>query len=301
MFENITRNFNKISLKDSITISKKIGLLNFEIIKSSINTTILLCGENISQNYFIGNKIKESVKIGMHLEIIYAEKILKDIIYYLNKNELHDIQVNLAYDADAIVLIIGSLRSFDDFEAFTINDNLRNKLVCIVDEKHKNDQDYIFQRLVKSVDKIKPSKVFFVNQNNVGKKVIKFINSLKRKKEKSTTKIFEKSEVSKLINFVLPSIYLLEPLSKNLLVNLVSAVKNWKDNSFIYTTAALSTLIEKKLIEFTSDGYKLSRLGLEKLLQFQKRKNKFSTKKIELDYLRLEILNVINREKKIKI
>ena len=101
----------------------------------------------------------------------------------------------------------------------------------------------------------------------------------------------------------MPSIYLLEPVSKSTLINLVAAAAEDEKNSFQTTTTALTILIKKKLIQLSNEGYKLTTIGLEKFFAFQKTKTRIKRQdeKIEIDNIRLEILNLKNRRKKMKV
>ena len=64
----------------------------------------------------------------------------------------------------------------------------------------------------------------------------------------------------------------------------------------------LKLLIKKKKIQLTPNGYKLTILGLETFFAFQKTKTSIKRQDeiIEIDNLRLEILNLQNRRKKLK-
>jgi 16S rRNA U1498 N3-methylase RsmE len=101
----------------------------------------------------------------------------------------------------------------------------------------------------------------------------------------------------------LPSIYLLEPVTKDTLVNLVESATVDVTNAFQTTTTAITILTKKRKIELTTSGYKLTSLGLGNFFAFRKTRSriKWQDEKIEIDNLRLEILNLKNRNKKLKV
>lgn len=103
-------------------------------------------------------------------------------------------------------------------------------------------------------------------------------------------------------NFLLPTIFLLEPVTKNTLINLVANATEDETNSFQTTTTALTMLIKKRLVELTASGYKLTPLGVNNFLSFRKTSSRIKNQKksIAIDNLRLEILNLKNRRKKLK-
>ncbi len=102
---------------------------------------------------------------------------------------------------------------------------------------------------------------------------------------------------------MLPSIFLLEPVSKGILVELVKFATEDEINAFQTTTTALTILTKKRQIESTTNGYKLTALGVDNFLAFRKTKSRIKNqdKTIEIDNLRLEILNLKYRRKKLKI
>jgi hypothetical protein len=142
----------------------------------------------------------------------------------------------------------------------------------------------------------------FIDPNEVPTEIEKLVTALKKMKKVSAKK-GDKLSLLQIENFLLPSIYLLEPVSKITLINLVAAATEDEKNSFQTTTTALTILIKKKLIQLSNEGYKLTALGLEKFFAFQKTKTRIKRQddKIEIDNIRLEILNLKNRRKKLKV
>ena len=102
---------------------------------------------------------------------------------------------------------------------------------------------------------------------------------------------------------MLPSIYLLEPVTKETLVELVGSVTESEEFAFQTTTTTLTILSKKRQIELTNSGYKLTTLGLENFLTLRKTRSRIKSQEetIKLDNLRLEILNLKYRKKRLKV
>ena len=143
--------------------------------------------------------------------------------------------------------------------------------------------------------------LIFIDPDKIDEEIDKIISAL-RKMKKVSVKRGDKISLLQLENFLLPSIYLLEPVSKETLVNLVASATGDKTNSFQTLTTALTILIKKKQIQLTPNGYKLTILGLETFFAFQKTKTRIKRQDeiIEIDNLRLEILNLKYRKKKLE-
>lgn len=292
--------YQDISNADCRRISNKI---REDIYKPAFNfkTTVFLCGADITQKDKIRYKIAEALKWRFWADIIYPEDIFDELLYSSKTKDLLSLEGLLADSVDAIVLIPESPGSYSELGAFANDKQLRSKLICIVDKKYKKDKSFINQGPLRLVKKANPFGLIFIDPGDIDEEIDKLISSL-RKMKKASAKRGDKISLLQLENFLLPSIYLLEPVSKETLVNLVASTTVDKLNSFQTTTTALTILIKKKQIQLTVNGYKLTTLGLETFFAFQKTKSRIKRQDeiIEIDNLRLEILNLKYRNKKLK-
>jgi hypothetical protein len=290
-----------ISKTDCILISNKI---RDDIYKPAFTfkTTIFLCGADINQKEKIRHKIAQALKWEFWFDIIYPEDIFDELLYSSKTKDLLSLEGLLADSVDAVVIIPESPGSFAELGAFANDEKLRKKLICVVDKKYQKDKSFINQGPLKLVKKENSFGIVFIDPKEVPTEVEKLITALKKMK-KGSAKKGDKLSLLQIENFLLPSIYLLEPVSKTTLIDLVAASTEDKKNSFQTTTTALTILIKKKLIQLSNEGYKLTTLGLEKFFAFQKTKTRIKRQdeKIEIDNIRLEILNLKNRRKKLKI
>ena len=293
--------YQDISNADCIRISNKI---REDIYKPAFNfkTTVFLCGADITQKDKIRYKIAEALKWRFWTDIIYPEDIFDELLYSSKTKDLLSLEGLLADSVDAIVLIPESPGSFAELGAFANDELLRSKLICIVDKKYKKDKSFINQGPLRLVKKANPFGLIFIDPDDIDEEIDKLISSL-RKMKKASAKRGDKISLLQLENFLLPSIYLLEPVSKETLVNLVVSATEDKLNSFQTTITALTILIKKKQIQLTVNGYKLTTLGLETFFAFRKTKSRIKRQDeiIEIDNLRLEILNLKYRKKKLKV
>lgn len=296
----MTNSYQDISKEDCTRISNKI---RDDIYKPAFNfkTTVFLCGADINQKDKIRFKVANELKKWTRADIIYPEDIFEELLYSSKTKDLLSLEGLLADSVDAIVLIPESPGSFSELGAFANDEKLRSKLICIVDQKYKKDKSFINQGPLKLVKKSNKFALIFIDPNKIDKEIDKIILAL-RKMKKVSAKRGDKISLLQLENFLLPSIYLIEPVSKRTLVNLVASATDDETNSFQTLTTALTILVKKKQIQLTPNGYKLTTLGLETFFAFQKTKTrtKRQGEMIEIDNLRLEILNLKYRKKKLK-
>lgn len=293
--------YQDISKADCIRISNKI---RDDIYKPAFTfkTTLFLCGADINQKDKIRHQIAKALKWEFWYDIIYPEDIFDELLYSSKTKDLLSLEGLLADSVDAVVIIPESPGSFAELGAFANDEKLRKKLICVVDEKYKKDKSFINQGPLKLVKKTNPFGLVFIDPKDVQTEVVKLISAL-RKMKKVSAKKGDRLSLLQLENFLLPSIYLLEPVSKNTLIHLVAAAAGDEKNAFQTTTTTLTILIKKKQIQLTTEGYKLTKLGLENFFTFQKTKTRIKRQdeKIEIDNIRLEILNLKNRKKKLKV
>lgn len=273
-----------------------------------INTykiNVFLCGADIS----LTNKLRFKVaKEFSHFwnaywyEIIYPEGIFDELLYSSKSKDLLSLENLLADSVDVILIIPESPGSFAELGAFANNERLRSKIVCIVDEKYKKNKSFINQGPIKLIKKANKRGVIFIDPNELHNEIDQIKSAINFTKKNT---IYKSNSVNllQLDSFLLPTIYLLEPIKDRTLGKIIGEAINDIPNSFDATRTALTTLKKKKAVEYTVDGFKLTKLGLD---QFKKLRKISSRIKVQdeteaLDKLRLEILNFKLRNKKMKI
>ncbi len=271
----------------------------------SFKTTVFLCGASRLETDKIRYKIAEALKKNWqywYFDIIYPEDIFDELLFSLNSGDLLSLEGLLADSVDAIILIPESPGSFAELGAFANNFELRQKLICVIDKKFKKDKSFINKGPLKLVKKENKYGILYIDPNNIKNEVDKLISALKRLKKKSTKK-GDKISLLQLDNFILPSIYLLQPVKKQTLINMVEHATKDNKNAFQTTTTALTSLVKKKLCERTTKGYKLTIKGFNIFLSFQKTKSreKRHSEILKMDNLRLEIFNLRYRGKTIMV
>lgn len=291
-----------------VELKKLSNKIRYDIYRPAYNfkNTIFLCGADITQKdkmrYNVAKALENRWLYWYYFDIVYPEDIFDELLYSAKTADLLSLENLLADSVDAIVLIPESPGSFAELGAFANDEKLRTKLICLIDKKYKKNKSFINQGPLKLVKEANKDGIIYIDPENIENEISKLISALKKIKKIST----KKSNVISLLqldNFLLPSIYLLEPVSKNLLVNIVTTATEDKDYAFQTTTTALTILTKKRKIELTNDGYKLTKLGVEDFLTFRKTRdrNKNQDKTVKIDNLRLEILNYKYRNKKIKV
>jgi hypothetical protein len=273
---------------------------------NTYKTTIFLCGADLSQKdkirYQINEILTNDYSNSFYYDIVFPETIFDELLYSSKRRDLLSLENMLADCVDVIVIIPESPGSFAELGAFANDQNLREKIICLIDQRYKKDKSFINEGPVKLIKKANKNGLIFFDPLNINDSINKLKSAFKKIKKQSNKKT-DKISLLQLENFLLPSIFLLEPVFKQVLEELVIYATEDEKNSYQATTTALTLLIKKREIELTSEGYKLTNLGLETFLDLKKTSSRIKKQHetIALDNLRLEILNYKLRNKKLKV
>lgn len=273
---------------------------------NTYKTTIFLCGADLKDRTKTRFKLAEALKRSWlesnWIDFVYPEDIFDDVLYSNKGMDLLSLENLLAESIDVILIVPESPGSFAELGAFANDSKLRQKMVCVVDQKYRKDKSFINQGPLKLVRAANDKGVLFIDPGNIGASVKEIHSAIKRVK-KSSTKNNDKISMLQLENFLLPTIYLMEPLTRDGIVEMVKNVNQDTNNSFHFSMTALSSMTKKKLIELGDEGYKLTTLGIKHYynLRSVNGRNKLQKEIVALDNMRLEILNSKLRNKKLKI
>ena len=310
---------NELTLTESKIIAEKIMKDIFEPDRS-FKTTIFLCGKDVADQSSIRYKISYLLNNAFwysgEYEIIYPEDIFEALLYKSSSDDLLSLENLLADSVDVVVVIPESPGSLAELGAFANNEKLRNKMVCVLDEKYERHKSFINQGPVKLIKRTNNKAIVHINpfkldepfkltptlfpfaKNSELDRVVAAIRNVKRKT------IAEKTKLTLLgvDRFLLPVIYLLEPIGKKSLTYLTAIVTDDELHSSTITETALGLLVKKRLVQPSSNGFSLTDAGIAEFLSYRKRKGSKITEKTKaIDELRLEILNLTYRNKKLRV
>jgi hypothetical protein len=309
---------NELTKVDCKIIADKIKKDIFEP-AFTFKKTIFLCGKDINDKSSIRYKVAQALTnhfwYSNSYDLIYPEDIFDELLYSSNSTDLLSLENLLADSVDAVVVIPESAGSFAELGAFANNEKLREKMICLIDVKYKRDKSFINQGPVKLVKSVNKDAVVYIDESKIGVSLSSKIDSFSflardieidklvsaiRKIKKVSVK--NKITLLQLDRFLLPTIFLLEPVDKSILVKIVGFAIDDEKNSYNSTSTALTMLTKKRYIQASAVGYTLTKLGVSEFFSFRKKNSRYKQqdKTIAIDDLRIEILNLKYRNKKMK-
>ena len=272
----------------------------------SFKITVFLCGASLTERtklrYQIVQHLTKSYRYFYRYDIIHPEDIFDELLYSPGENLL-SLEEILAESVDAIVLIPESPGSFAELGAFANNAKLREKLICVIDSEYKKAKSFISEGPIKLVKQANKKNIIYINRNKDLHEEIEKLSAPLGRLKAISNKEKTKLNLLQLENYLLPAIYLLQPIDRNNLTKLVFYALEGKKLHQQAAITALNIMTQKKIVNLTSEGFVLTKNGLTNYHDFQKTKKRISTYNniMELDKLRLEIMNFQYRNKKIAI
>ncbi len=256
-------------------------------------TTIFLCGGDVSNEKYGRHKMAAIFSKYRRYEILYPEDLFDDLLAGQGHYSLLSLENMLAEAVDVIIIFPESPGSYAELGAFSNNIELAKKLICIQDNKYKHKKSFINYGPIRLLKKNKTGKVITLNYEHLSDP--KENLELYQKISKSIASIKSKYPVTRSVenlldseSFILPCIYLMERVNNVLLYNLLKKATGKSDTLCeIATKSALGRLTSKRMITRTTVGYHVTDMGFDFV------RENFSH--IELDKLRLEIMNLENR------
>ena len=260
--------------------------------------TIFLCGKGIESLDSKRKVIERVIRKGIRKEkydLVIPEKLFGSIYRGNNSFDLESMELELAKSVDYIIIVLESEGSRAELVAFMQYEDLIGKIICILFDKSKTGKSYFDLGPLKRFRKTTNNFLRFKSETEherIEARIYEKIDTIKTKQRKNYKFNAFLSE-----NFLLPVIYLLEPLSILTATKLFDHTKQSKDPK-MDASISIMTMKSRKLIYITNRGLVFSDYGFQYFMDYKSgRKKNFD----KLNELRIELLNRQNRNKKIKM
>jgi hypothetical protein len=268
-------------------------------------TAVFLCGAGVKSDKSVRaeiDKLLRDWRFFYRYDIVYPEEIFDELLFGQNHQDLLTLESILADSVDAIVLVIESYGAVAELGAFASSDRLRGKLVCVVDGKHKKAKSFINYGPLRLLKDTGEGEIVYADFSRIGA-VIEPIRKGITKVKKATTKSARVNNVLQAHHYILPCIFLLEPASRDLLIDLVThASGTSKAAATAITSAGLSMLRKNREVILTPEGYRLTTVGYKRFLALGRRGRSETTfDPAALDRLRIAVLSWRYRGKRLTV
>lgn len=125
---------------------------------------VFLCGG--AQKGNIRNSVKKQLE-NQQFQILYPEDLFMEMLNRDKRADLLEYENFLADNADVICIICESMGSAVELGAFVQNENIKKKLVVVINQKYSRDKSFIMMGPVKHLKKHYPEHIITYKPNQL--------------------------------------------------------------------------------------------------------------------------------------
>jgi len=269
--------------------------------------SLFLVGAGPSDHNSIREKIRKMlVPYNSIIETYYPEDIFDELIQHKNHFDLLSLENLLAESVHSVIMILESPGAIAELGAFSNHSILKNKLIVIIDQKFKKHKSFIMLGPIRYLKKHTSSIVLFhdFKKPDIQALFVPIIKGIQKISKHISIDLKVTNPITAQY-YVLTAIYLLEPVSKEEIIEMIGITGSLPPNEAnIIAHASLSILHKRKEVSVKKNLYHLTQVGLQRFnsyipAHFNLRLNKGKNIRRELDLLRIEALNKkLRREKR---
>ncbi|MCL5037341.1 MAG: retron St85 family effector protein [Chloroflexi bacterium] len=278
-------------------ISKTINEEIFPKLKEEESLKIFLVGAGRESKKSIREDIRKGLTMMRRyrgwIDIYYPENLFEELLSKGTMYDLLSLENLLADSVHAVLIVLESPGAIAELGAFANHKKLNNRLIVVVDEKHKKDKSFIMLGPVRHLKNETNSKIIFYNPRKPD------IHGLVEKIRKTIREVSNEAKVDSSVRnpivaqlFLLVAIYVMEPVNME---ELKIVFQQQVGDVDIILTSALNILITQKEISLIDGTYELTKKGLNR---FKKSLETTPERRIiekSLDKLRVIRLNLTLR------
>lgn len=267
--------------------------------------TVFLCGAGKATENSVRQAVDAYLREGSFFykfDVFYPEDLFDELLFGPNHTDLLTLENVLAESVDAIVIAVESYGAVAELGVFSSNQKLRQKLVCIVNAQYRRDKSFINYGPLRLMRDLKEGVIVFADFP-LADEALETIKKAISKVALSTTKKTTVDNVLQTHLFVLACIYLLEPVERSAIEELVKHASGQDySKSSVLAAGALSILSKGREVILRPEGYRLSDLGRDRFVGLGRRGYTHHTYDLgTLDDIRVAVLNWQCRGKALRI
>ncbi|MBU1701422.1 MAG: retron St85 family effector protein [Candidatus Eisenbacteria bacterium] len=267
--------------------------------------TLFLCGAGRATTGSVRERIDDALRSEWYwykYDMFYPEDLFDDLLLGPGHHDLISLENTLAESVDAVVLVVESYGAVAELGSFASNNKLRKKLVCVMDEKHRKEKSFIQHGPLRLLRDKREGEIVYGNYANVAS----MIEPIRRAVGRIRSAVKKNTGVTNVVqahHFILPCVFLFEPVTRDELMTLVKHASGTAlDMATVLATGAISILTKNRYIVLAPDGYKLTPSGLGRFASLGRRGLTGHTyDPSAMDKLRTAVLNWHCRGKKLRI
>lgn len=241
------------------------------------------------------NKLKRFLDQTPELKVLYAEHFFKNLVDHKNDNNFLHLENILAENADLVIIVLESAGAFVELGAFSNTDNLKNKLIVLMDKYFKQDDSFINLGPIKLLQKSRKKSIIYYENDDI---TIDTVSFLKKSIDEylAENDINHSNDLTSIITlyyFLHIYLYFFSPVTFTEILDHIKYISNnpTPDLNIRIRSVLHQLYIDDIAKKEKKDYYVLTNNGFDKFRELVvKNKFKFNDRHL-IDKLRLAVLN----------
>ncbi len=270
--------------------------------KSSKSITVFLSGASRQSPVSIRDDIRKELadrKYDTWFDVYYPEELFEELLSSPPKLDLLNLENMLAKSVHVVVILLEGPGSIAELGAFANHNQLRDKLVVVVDEKYRKVKSFIALGPIRYLEGKSKSKVIYHNLRKPDlPRLGRMIRTAVRKVADSKEVRIDTSIANPIAtqHFLRAAIQVLEPVEKHELIEVVRAAQEHapqaeSEDAETIAISALNILLRGQEVILQDGAYQMTKQGLARLAQIVRFEPDGRGMARSLDKLRVQLLN----------
>lgn len=226
------------------------------------------------------------------LEVFYPEELFDELFQGRNQIDLLRLENLLAKSVHAIVIVLESPGAIAELGAFANHEELKKRLIVIVDQKYKKDKSFIMLGPVKMLKKTNGAVIYYDFEDRNNESLKKLGEQTRGDIRRIAKQVTPDNTIKNLINaqfFLLAAVYVMQPIGWLEINEMIKAIGG-EDEEIVLAIAnsSLNILLRNKELVLLSGKYELTKEGLKRITDLLRHR---WPSNIILDKLRVVVLN----------
>lgn len=258
--------------------------------------SIFLCGGGGNDEAGLRRKLGTALaaqKSKYRYSIFYPEDMFMELVLGHQKLDLLTLENLLARSVSAVVILLHSPGTFTELGAFSNHDQLRDKIVVVMDPKHKKSNSFISAGPIRLLQKSAPNRVLFLrmDENNLDQ-LVKGVGKASRAVASAYPPLRDLTNAIACYELYLALLYVLDPMPRWAFSRIASTLEpEAAEEVKLCAETVANGLINNGDALLVSQNVTISRKGVEKLFAEAGTARRLANLKGVLSNLRILALN----------
>lgn len=283
-----------------IDIAYKLKVQFLDELPSSDEISLFLCGgSRVEEKKFrrqLGKQISD-IRSKYMYSVYYPEDMFIELILGHQRQDLLSLENLLANGVHCVVILLQSPGTFTELGAFSNYKKLSNKLVVVIDPRHKGKRSFISLGPVRYLESKTQSKVLYSHMHHSNLEALtKDLSEAIRSIARHSQPVNDLSNPILSYRFYLALIYVFDQIRKDLLFDVLRGLGISQQDIEVSAETVINSLINERKVAFVSGKLSVTPSGIDSLIYDNKTKRRARATLSLLSELRLEALNLTLRK-----